>query len=196
MNKLEIVFATNNANKLKEVQAMLPEHIKILSLQDINCLEDIPETADTLEGNAILKADHVTKNYGYNCFADDTGLEVTSLDNAPGVYSARYAGLENNSENNMQKLLDNLMDKKDRSAQFRTAVCLNLNGNQTVFEGICTGEILPKKQGDAGFGYDPIFKPENYTVSFAEMDMNTKGKISHRGLAIQQLVSYLNKTLL
>jgi len=195
MNKLEIVFATNNVNKLKEVQAMLPEHIKILSLKDINCLEDIPETADTLEGNAILKADHVTKNYGYNCFADDTGLEVVSLNNEPGVYSARYAGKENNSENNMQKLLDNLKDKTNRKAQFRTAVSLNLNGQQTIFEGICKGEILSKKQGSAGFGYDPIFKPDNYTVSFAEMDMNTKGKISHRGLAIEKLVTYLNSIL-
>lgn len=195
MNKLEIVFATNNANKLQEVQAMVPEHIKILSLKDINCLEDIPESADTLEGNAILKADHVTKKYGYNCFADDTGLEVTSLNNAPGVYSARYAGQENNSENNMQKLLDNLLDKTDRSAQFRTAVCLNLNGKQLIFEGICTGKILSKKQGNAGFGYDPIFMPTNYTISFAEMDMSTKGTISHRGLAIQQLVSFLNSIL-
>jgi len=193
MNKLEIVFATNNANKLKEVQAMLPEHIKILSLKDINCLEDIPETADTLEGNAILKADHVTKNYGYNCFADDTGLEVTALNNAPGVYSARYAGEANNPENNMQKLLDNLQDKTDRNAQFRTAVALNLDGKQTLFEGVCKGQILAKKQGSAGFGYDPIFMPNNYTVSFAEMDMKSKGKISHRGLAIQKLVSFLNK---
>ncbi|PCH76101.1 MAG: non-canonical purine NTP pyrophosphatase [Flavobacteriaceae bacterium] len=192
---MEIVFATNNANKLKEVQAMVPKHIKILSLKDINCLEDIPETADTLEGNAILKANHVTKNYGYNCFADDTGLEVTALNNAPGVYSARYAGIENNAENNMQKLLDNLSNKTDRSAQFRTAVCLNLNGNQTVFEGICKGEILTKKQGIAGFGYDPIFMPADYPISFAEMDMQTKGKISHRGLAIQKLVSYLNTLL-
>jgi len=193
MNKLEIVFATNNANKLKEVQAMLPEHIKILSLKDINCLEDIPETADTLEGNAILKADHVTKNYGYNCFADDTGLEVTALNNAPGVYSARYAGEANNPENNMQKLLDNLQDKTDRNAQFRTAVALNLDGKQTLFEGVCKGQILSKKKGNAGFGYDPIFIPNNYTVSFAEMDMKSKGKISHRGLAIQKLVSFLNK---
>lgn len=195
MNKLEIVFATNNANKLKEVQAMLPGHIKILSLKDINCIEDIPETADTLEGNAILKADHVTKNYGYNCFADDTGLEVTVLNNAPGVYSARYAGETNNAENNMQKLLDNLQDKTDRNAQFRTAVALNLDGKQILFEGVCKGQILSKKQGNAGFGYDPIFMPNNYMVSFAEMNMQTKGKISHRGLAIQKLVSYLNEIL-
>ncbi|MBL4745776.1 MAG: non-canonical purine NTP diphosphatase [Flavobacteriaceae bacterium] len=193
---MEIVFATNNANKLKEVQAMLPKHIKILSLKDINCLEEIPETADTLEGNAILKANHVTKNYGYNCFADDTGLEVTSLNNAPGVYSARYAGLENNSEKNMQKLLDNLQGKTDRTAQFRTAICLNLNASQTVFEGVCKGSILSEKQGDAGFGYDPIFRPENHTLSFAAMDMNAKGKISHRGLAIQKLVQHLNEILL
>ena len=195
MNKLEIVFATNNANKLQEVQAMLPEHIKILSLKDINCLEDIPETADTLEGNAILEANHVTKNYGYNCFADDTGLEVTALDNAPGVYSARYAGEGNNAENNMQKLLDNLSDKEDRKAQFRTAIALNLEGEQLLFEGICTGSILTEKRGSAGFGYDPIFRPSNYNISFAEMDMNTKGKISHRGLAVKELVTYLNAIL-
>ncbi len=195
MNKIEIVFATNNANKLKEVQAMLPPHIKVLSLKDIHCLEEIPETSDTLEGNAILKANHVTKNYGYNCFADDTGLEVNALDNAPGVYSARYAGEDNNAENNMQKLLDNLNDTLDRKAQFRTVIALNLEEKQFLFEGLCTGEILQKKQGNAGFGYDPIFMPSNYCISFAEMDMETKGKISHRGLSVQKLVTYLNTIL-
>lgn len=190
MSKIKLVFATNNANKLAEVKAMLT-NFEIVSLKDIGCFENIPETAETLEGNAILKADYITKNYGLNCFADDTGLEVEALNMEPGVYSARYAGKERSSEANMQKLLSELENKESRSAQFRTAVALNLNGKQYVFEGICKGEILKEKTGTAGFGYDPIFKPENYDQSFAEMSMEAKGKISHRGLAVQKLVDFL-----
>lgn len=190
MSKIKLVFATNNANKLAEVKAMLT-NFEIVSLKDIGCFENIPETAETLEGNAILKADYITKKYGLNCFADDTGLEVEALNMEPGVYSARYAGKERSSEANMQKLLSELENKESRSAQFRTAVALNLNGKQYVFEGICKGEILKEKTGTAGFGYDPIFKPENYDQSFAEMSMEAKGKISHRGLAVQKLVDFL-----
>jgi XTP/dITP diphosphohydrolase len=192
MSKLKLVFATNNKNKLKEVQAMLT-NFEIVNLADINCFDDIPETADTLEGNAILKADYITQKYGLNCFADDTGLEVEALNNAPGVYSARYAGEENNAENNMNKLLSAVQNEPNRKAQFRTAVALNIEGKQFVFEGICKGEILKKKQGESGFGYDPIFKPNGFNKSFAEMNMIEKGKISHRGKAIKKLVTFLNK---
>lgn len=191
MSKLKLVFATNNKNKLKEVQAMLT-NFEIVSLADINCFDDIPETANTLEGNAILKANYITKKYGLNCFADDTGLEVEALNNEPGVYSARYAGAENNADANMDKLLSILENNTHRKAQFRTAVALNIEGKQFVFEGICKGEILTKKTGDSGFGYDPIFKPAGFNTSFAEMNMTEKGAISHRGKAIQQLVEFLN----
>ncbi|SNR59725.1 XTP/dITP diphosphohydrolase [Lutibacter agarilyticus] len=190
MSKLKLVFATNNKNKLKEVQAMLT-NFEIVSLADINCFDDIPETANTLEGNAILKANYVTEKYGLNCFADDTGLEVEALNNEPGVYSARYAGAENNANANMDKLLGNLENNTHRKAQFRTAVALNIESKLFVFEGVCKGEILTKKTGNSGFGYDPIFKPEGYNNSFAEMDMTEKGAISHRGKAIQQLVEFL-----
>ena len=193
MNKLKLVFATNNKNKLKEVQAMLT-NFEIVSLADINCFDDIPETADTLEGNAILKADYITKKFGLNCFADDTGLEVDALNNEPGVFSARYAGEENNAEENMNKLLKNLVNKSNRKAQFRTAIALNIHGKQFIFEGICKGDILTEKQGNSGFGYDPIFTPKGFNKSFAEMDLNEKGNISHRGKAIQKLVTFLNKT--
>lgn len=188
---MKLVFATNNLNKLKEVQEMLPNSIELLSLKDINCNEEVDETENTLQGNAKLKADYITKNYGYNCFADDTGLEVASLDGKPGVFSARFAGEPRSAERNMQKLLDELFDKPNRNAQFRTAICLNLNDEQFLFEGICTGTILSKKQGEKGFGYDPIFKPLGYDASFAEMSSATKNKISHRGIAIQKLVAFL-----
>lgn len=190
---MKIVFATNNLNKLAEVQKMLPSSIELLTLKDINCSEEIEETESTLEGNAKLKANYITKTYGYNCFADDTGLEVDALNGAPGVYSARYAGKDNNAENNMHKLLSELDNSSDRIAQFRTVVTLNLNGNQFLFEGICKGEILKNKQGEKGFGYDPIFKPEGFNSSFAEMTSPVKNKISHRGIAIQKLVDFLNK---
>lgn len=190
---MKLVFATNNLNKLKEVQEMLSDSIKILSLKDIHCFDEINETETTLEGNAKLKADYITKNFGYNCFADDTGLEVESLDGKPGVYSARFAGEPANAENNMQKLVSELKDKNNRKAQFRTAICLNLDGNQFLFEGICKGSILTEKQGEKGFGYDPIFKPNGYQQSFAQMSSKEKNTISHRGIAIQKLVAFLKK---
>jgi XTP/dITP diphosphohydrolase len=189
---MKIVFATNNPNKLKEVKALLPS-LKILSLQDIGCYDDIPETSETLEGNAKIKADYVTNRFGYNCFADDTGLEVKALHGAPGVYSARYAGEDADSEKNMHKLLTELKLKVSRSAQFRTVVALNLDKRQFQFEGICKGEILTEKHGQQGFGYDPIFKPSGFETSFAEMTMAEKGTISHRGKAIQQLITFLKE---
>jgi XTP/dITP diphosphohydrolase len=189
---MKIVFATNNPNKLKEVKALLPS-LKILSLQDIGCYDDIPETSETLEGNAKIKADYVTNRFGYNCFADDTGLEVKALHGAPGVYSARYAGEDADSEKNMHKLLTELKLKVSRSAQFRTVVALNLDKRQFQFEGICIGKILTEKHGQQGFGYDPIFKPSGFETSFAEMTMAEKGTISHRGKAIQQLIAFLKE---
>jgi len=192
MNRLKLVFATNNRHKLKEVKAMLTD-IELLSLNDINCFDDIPETADTLEGNAILKANFISEKYGLNCFADDTGLEVEVLNNDPGVYSARYAGENGDAENNINKLLYELENKKNRKAQFRTAIALNIQGKQFIFEGICKGEILQKKQGNSGFGYDPIFLPSGSNESFAEMNINKKASISHRGKAIKKLVLFLNK---
>ena len=190
---MKLVFATNNLNKLKEVQEMLPDSIELLSLKDINCFEEIEETATTLEGNAKIKANHITNKYNYNCFADDTGLEVEALHGEPGVYSARYAGEPANAENNMTKLLKNLEESNNRTAQFRTSICLNLNGKQFLFNGICEGAILPSKKGEKGFGYDPIFQPKGYQQSFAEMSSEAKNKISHRGLAIQKLVEFLKK---
>jgi XTP/dITP diphosphohydrolase len=188
---MKLVFATNNLNKLKEVQEMLSNTIEIVSLKEINCFDEVDETETTLEGNAKLKADYITQKFGYNCFADDTGLEVESLDGKPGVYSARYAGEPVNSENNMQKLLTELKGKENRKAQFRTAVCLNLNGEQYLFEGACKGEILKEKQGIEGFGYDPLFKPAGFSESFANMNSEDKNKISHRGIAMQQLIDFL-----
>jgi len=190
---MPLVFASNNPNKIKEIQLLLPNTLQILSLEDICCLEDIPETAPTIEGNAIQKANYVTEKYGYPCFADDTGLEVAALDNAPGVYSARYAGEQKNADDNMAKLLDNLSDKTNRKAQFKTVICLNLNGNQHLFEGIIKGEIIHEKRGSAGFGYDPIFIPNGYSNTFAEMSMSEKSKISHRGLAVEKLVAFLKQ---
>ncbi|CAI8365476.1 MAG: Non-canonical purine NTP pyrophosphatase [Flavobacterium sp. SCGC AAA160-P02] len=189
---MKLVFATNNHHKLKEVQKMLPSSIQLLSLKDICCFEEIEETAMTLEGNATLKANYITEKYGYDCFADDTGLEVTSLNGEPGVLSARYAGEYGNSEKNMEKLLNKLAEKTNRNAQFRTAVAFNIKNEKYLFEGICKGQILKKKSGDGGFGYDPIFRPEGYSKSFADMSFEEKNKISHRGIAIQKLVQFLN----
>ena len=192
MNKLKLVFATNNINKLKEVQAMLT-NFEIVSLADISCFDDIPETSNTLEGNAILKANFITEKFGLNCFADDTGLEVEALNNEPGVFSARYAGIENNAEANITKLLNKLGENSNRKAQFRTAISLNINQKQFIFEGFCKGTILNNKQGTSGFGYDSIFLPEGYSKSFAEMDMIEKGNISHRGKAIKKLITFLKE---
>ena len=189
---MKLVFATNNLHKLKEVQEMLSNSIEVLSLKDIGCFEDIEETESTLEGNAKLKADYITKKYGFDCFADDTGLEVEALDGDPGVYSARYAGEHGNAEKNMEKLLIELQNKSSRKAKFRTIIALNLRNKQYLFEGICDGEILNEKSGVKGFGYDPIFKPKNASSSFAEMNSEEKNIISHRGIAIQKLVKFLN----
>lgn len=188
---MKLVFSTNNNHKLKEVQEMLPNSIQLVSLKDINCTEDIAETETTLQGNAALKANFITQNFQLDCFADDTGLEVTCLHGKPGVYSARFAGEPSNAEKNMEKLLHEMADFTDRSAQFRTVICLNLEGNQYYFEGICKGTILTTKQGTAGFGYDPIFQPEGFQQSFAEMTSEEKNKISHRALAIEKLVAFL-----
>jgi XTP/dITP diphosphohydrolase len=190
---MKIVFATNNENKIKEIQSMLPQNIEIISLESIGCHEEIPETADTIEGNAILKANYVTEKYGYDCFADDTGLEVDSLHGEPGVYSARYAGEQRSSEDNMDKLLLNLEGKTDRGAQFKTVITLNLKGEQYLFTGIARGEITLEKNGNQGFGYDPIFRPENYQETFAQLSLETKNRISHRGKATQELIAFLNK---
>lgn len=188
---MKLVFASNNQNKILEIQSILPPDIEILSLESIGCFEEIPETADTIEGNAILKANYVTENYGYDCFADDTGLEVEALDGAPGVYSARYAGEQKNAEDNMDKLLCELQNKSNRKAQFKTIICLNMNGNQHLFTGIAPGEIIEEKIGNQGFGYDPIFKPEGYNVTFAQMTLEEKAKLSHRGIATEQLINFL-----
>lgn len=190
--KRKLVFATNNAHKLDEISSILGEKVELLSLKDINCHVDIPETADTLEGNAMLKAEYIFENYGLDCFADDTGLEVEALDGAPGVYSARYArGGGHNAEANMQQLLQNMQGVQNRKAQFRTAICLILDGKKHLFEGIVKGEIIKEKRGGSGFGYDPIFVPEGYAKTFAEMGNETKNKISHRALAVEKLCRFL-----
>jgi XTP/dITP diphosphohydrolase len=189
---MNLVFASNNKNKIKEIQSILPETIKILSLEEIGCHEEIPETADTIEGNAVLKANYVTEKYGYDCFADDTGLEVIALNGEPGVYSARYAGEQRDANDNMNKLLEALSGKSDRSAQFKTVIALNLKGKQCLFTGIAKGTITLNKTGNHGFGYDPVFQPENYTETFAELSSEIKNKISHRAKATRQLIDFLN----
>ncbi|MCW8896449.1 MAG: non-canonical purine NTP diphosphatase [Flavobacteriales bacterium] len=191
---MELVFATNNENKIKEINALLTNSIKILSLKDIGCHEGIPETADTIKGNAILKAKYVYEKYGYDCFADDTGLEIKSLNDEPGVFSARYAGEEKNADKNMNKVLQKLALYSDRTAQFKTVVALVINGETSTFEGIVEGEITSNKHGKNGFGYDPIFKPNGYKITFAEMPLSEKNKISHRGRAVKKLIDFLNST--
>ena len=176
--KRKLVFATNNAHKLEEVAAILGDKVELLSLNDIDCHTDIPETAETLEGNALLKSSFIYRNYQLDCFADDTGLEVEALNGAPGVYSARYAELEG---------------KENRKAQFRTAISLILDGKEYLFEGVIKGEIIKEKRGDSGFGYDPIFKPEGYEQTFAELGNEIKNKISHRALAVQKLCEFLQR---
>lgn len=188
---MKLVFATNNKHKLQEVRDIIGSGVEILSLADINCNEDIPETADTLDGNALIKARYIYEKYNVNCFADDTGLEVDALDGAPGVYSARYAGDGHDSEANMRKLLENLTGKNNRNAQFRTVIALIIDGEEKLFNGIVKGTITEEKRGDSGFGYDPIFVPEGYSESFAQMDSSTKNSISHRYRATKQLSDYL-----
>lgn len=189
---MKIVFATSNANKLEEVQSLLPKSIQLIGLADIGCTEDIPETADTIAGNALQKANYVIENYNLPCFADDTGLEVESLNGAPGVFSARYAGSDRNNDNNMAKLLFELQNETNRKAQFKTVIALvGVTKEAILLEGICKGEILQEKKGTKGFGYDPIFKPTGFKNTFAEMSIKEKNRISHRGLAVQKLIQFL-----
>ena len=190
---MKLVFASNNKNKIQEIQALVPNIIQIVSLEEIGCIEDIPETADTIEGNAILKANYVTEKYGFDCFADDTGLEVDALNGAPGVYSARYAGEQKDANDNMDKLLSELKDKSNRKANFKTVIALNLNGKQNLFTGIINGKIIEEKIGTNGFGYDPIFVADGYEKTFAELSMEEKSTISHRGIAVKELILFLQK---
>ena len=190
---MKLVFATNNPNKLSELQALVPDGIEILSLKDINCNEELPETNPTLQANALQKAKYVFDNYGFNCFADDTGLEIEALGGAPGVYSARYAGKYCKAEDNMQKVLKRLSGEENRMAKFRTIIALIIDGKETLFEGECKGSMTKTKSGAEGFGYDPIFTPEGCELTFAEMNKVEKGKISHRGKAVRQLVSFLHR---
>ena len=192
--KKRLVFATNNAHKLEEIRAILGNSIEILSLADIHCHADIPETADTLEGNARQKSRYVYDHYGLDCFADDTGLEVESLGGAPGVYSARYAnGQGHDSQANMNKLLKEMEEKNDRKAQFRTIISLIEKGEERQFEGIVKGQITREKRGESGFGYDPIFQPDGYETTFAELGSDIKNRISHRARAVAALCDYLRK---
>ena len=190
---MKLVFASNNKNKIQEIQALVPNIIQIVSLEEIGCIEDIPETADTIEGNAILKANYVTEKYGYDCFADDTGLEVDALNGAPGVYSARYAGEQKDANDNMDKLLSELKDKSNRKANFKTVIALNLNGKQNLFTGIINGKIIEEKIGTNGFGYDPIFVADGFDKTFAELSIEEKSTISHRGIAVKELILFLQK---
>ncbi len=190
---MELVFATNNLNKIKEIQELIPKHITLLSLKDIGCKEEIPETSLTIEGNAIQKAVYIKEHYGYDCFADDTGLEVNALFGAPGIKSARYAGEHKNSEDNIALLLKNIENSPDKTAQFRTVIALRMGHFTTTFLGICKGTIIDAKKGTHGFGYDPIFIPENHNFTFAEMELALKNKISHRAKAVSQLVEHLNQ---
>lgn len=190
---MKLVFASNNKNKLQEVKHQLPPEIELLSLEDIGCYEEIPETADTIEGNAVLKANYVTQRFGYNCFADDTGLEVDALNGAPGVYSARYAGEQKDANANMDKLLYELKGIENRAARFKTVIALNIDGEQHLFTGIVEGNITTKKAGEKGFGYDPVFIPNGSELTFAQISLEEKALLSHRGRAIKQLIDFLKK---
>ncbi|MFB9054050.1 non-canonical purine NTP diphosphatase [Formosa undariae] len=189
---MKLVFATNNNNKIKEVQSLIPSHITLLSLADIECFEDIPETQPTIEGNAIQKAEYVKDNYGFDCFADDTGLEVDALNGAPGVYSARFAGPQRDALDNMKKLLTDLEQSSNRDANFKTVIALSLQNKMETFTGICEGDITKTQHGTDGFGYDPIFRPKGLQQTFAEMPLSQKNTIGHRGKAVSLLVKYLN----
>ena len=203
MKKRKLVFATNNANKINEVKALLEacgpevsERYEVLSLRDIGCNEDIPENSNTFAGNALQKAEYVNVHYDVDCFADDSGLEVRALGMDPGVRSARYAmdeGFDHNSEANNDKLLRKLQRVRDRSAQFRTVIVLLMDGKMQEFEGVCRGSITTERSGSQGFGYDPIFRPQGYDITFAEMSMEEKNGISHRGKAVRALVEYLKE---
>jgi len=188
---MTLVFATHNPNKLKEIQALIPDTIQLKSLTDIGCTEEIIENAPTIKGNALLKAQYINKKYNLDCFADDTGLQVEILNGEPGVYSARYAGEQKNAEDNMDKLLHALTDKQNRKARFKTVIALIIEDQEYTFEGICNGSITQEKMGESGFGYDPIFKPETYKETFAQMPLSLKNAIGHRGKAVQKLVEFL-----
>ncbi len=190
---MKICFATNNQHKIDEVQAMLPPEVELVSLKEIGCEEELPEEQDTLQGNARQKAMYVWDNYHVSCFADDTGLEIPALNNEPGVYSARYAGPQRNSEDNMQLVLDKLKNGLGRQARFRTVICLVLNGEVHEFEGAAEGKITHSRAGQGGFGYDPIFVPEGYDKTFAELSKEEKNSISHRGRATKKLVEFLRE---
>lgn len=190
---MKIVFASNNKNKIKEIKSQLPSHIELVGLEDIGCFDDIPETSDTIEGNAILKADYVTKHYGLPCFADDTGLEVDALNGAPGVFSARYAGQQRNDSDNINLLLANLKDEDNRKAQFKTVIALHFNQEQHLFTGLIKGHITTEKKGTEGFGYDPVFMAEGMDRTFAEITLQEKTQISHRAKAVNQLITFLSQ---
>lgn len=191
---MKLLFATNNKHKLDEVRKITSHHpVEIVSLAEINCFDDIPETADTLEGNALQKAHYIQEKFGLNCFADDTGLEVEALNNAPGVYSARYAGPGHDSEANMKKLLHEMEGKENRNARFRTVIALVWNGKTYTFDGIVNGTITTTKRGENGFGYDPIFIPEGYEQTFAELGNDIKNQISHRAKAVEKLDEFLTQ---
>ena len=185
------IFASNNKNKVQEIQNQVPKSIEIVTLEEIGCTEDIAETGSTLEENAIIKANYITEKYGLPCFADDTGLEIDALNGEPGVYSARYAGEDKNADKNMDLVLQKLQHKTNRKAQFKTIIALNINNEQHLFTGIVEGEIRNKKIGTNGFGYDPIFEPENLGKTFAEMTLEEKNKLSHRGRAVEKLIEFL-----
>ena len=189
----QLVFATNNTHKLDEVRAMLEPDYKIISLSELNCFDDIPETADTLEGNALLKAEYIYNKFGVDCFADDTGLEIDALNGEPGVYSARYAGESHNAQENMKKVLSKMDGLSSRSAHFRTVIALIQDGKTIFFEGRVDGTIATTQHGTAGFGYDPIFIPNGYDLSFAQLSADKKNEISHRGLAVKEFVKHLKK---
>lgn len=190
---MKLVFATHNEHKFQEIKALMPDYIELLSLNDIDCNEEIEETGNTIDQNAVLKVQHVNYHYHYNCFADDTGLEIDELGNEPGVYSARYAGEEKSDEANIQKVLKKLKGKINRKARFKTVIALIIDEQETLFTGTCEGEITTEKQGEKGFGYDPIFKPKDFDRTFAEMSQEEKNKISHRGKAMRQLLDYLSE---
>ncbi len=192
---MKICFATNNKNKVAEISALLPDGFEVLSLQEVGCAEELPENQMTLAGNSLEKAQYLYDNYSINCFADDTGLEVEALDGAPGVYSARFAGEQRSSEDNMQLLLEKLANKKNRKAQFRTVITLILEGKIKQFEGVAKGEISKEKRGEKGFGYDPIFIPEGFSKSFAAMSSAEKNNVSHRAMAIKKLIHYFSNGL-
>ena len=190
---MKLVFATQNENKAQEIQSLLPEYFKIITLKDIRCFDEIPETSETLEGNSLLKASFISETYNLNCFADDTGLEIEALDNRPGVYSARYAGPEKSAAANINKVLLELEGKTARNAQFRTIITLILNTSIFTFEGIVLGEIISEKRGENGFGYDPIFVPDGALKTFAEMTLTEKNQYSHRARAFQKMIEFLNE---